>query len=71
MDNKVPFAEVLDVVEKLSMEEQQTLVDILHHRIREMHRDTMAAEIEKSRRELREGSCHPAAVDDIMKERQP
>jgi len=39
MENRMPFGEVLEAVGKLSLEEQETLLDVLHRRIIEHRRE--------------------------------
>jgi hypothetical protein len=68
MLQKMPFGEVLEVVDGLSLEEQETLVDIVHRRVAERGRKTLAAEIQEARREFAEGKSRPASADDLMKE---
>ncbi len=64
----MPFGEVLDRIDKLSQEDQETLIGILRRRIADRGRKTMAAEIEEARREFAEGRCRPATAEEVMKE---
>jgi hypothetical protein len=68
MAQTMPFGEVLEVIDQLSLDEQETLVDILHRRMAERGRQQLVAEIEAARQEFAEGGCQPATTDDLMKE---
>ena len=68
MEQTLPFGEVLDAIDKLSQEEQETLLDIVQRRIAERGREMLAVEIQEARQEFAEGRCRPATVDDLMKE---
>ena len=42
------FAEVLDTIEEFSLDEKETLVDILQHRLREAKRQRVTSAVEDS-----------------------
>lgn len=62
------FAEVLDTIEEFSLDEKETLVDILQHRLREAKRQRVTSAVEDSRREFKRGELKPASVDEILSE---
>lgn len=64
----VSFGEVLEAADKLTLEEQETLIDILHRRMIDRRRAELAKDIEAAREEFREGRCRPATPDEIMEE---
>ena len=68
MERLLPFAEVLDAVNQLSFEEQQTLVDIVRRRMTEQGREQRTTEILEARREFAEGRCQASTVDELMDE---
>lgn len=68
MEHTMPFGEVLEAIDKLSLEDQEELVGILRRRIAERGRKTLAAEIEEAHREFAEGRCRPATAEEVMKE---
>ena len=68
MAQTMPFGEVLEAIDHLSLDEQETLIDILHRRIADQGRRKLLAEIEAARKEFTEGQCQPATADDLMKE---
>ena len=68
MEQLVSFGEVLESIEKLSLDEQETLMDIVQRRIAERSRKVLRAEIQEVRQEFTEGRCQPATADELMKE---
>lgn len=62
------FAEVLEAADRLSLDEQETLIDILHRRMTDNRRKELAKEIQEAQREFQEGSCRPSTPEEIMKE---
>ena len=68
MAQAMPFGEVLDAIDKLSIEDQETLVDIVHRRLAERERKRIAGDIREARHEFDQGRSHPNTVDEIMDE---
>ena len=68
MEAPSPFGEVLDAVDRLPLEEQEILVDVLHRRIIEHRREQLASEILQAQQEFREGRCQPIIPEALMKE---
>lgn len=62
------FAEVLETIETLTVDEKETLVDILQHRLQENKRQRIVESVKESRREFENGELKSSSVDDIMKE---
>jgi len=52
MANSISFGEVVEAADKLSLEEQETLVDILHRRMIEQRKDELVKDIQEAKREL-------------------
>jgi len=61
------FAEVLDSADQLGLEEQESLVEILHRRLADRRRDTLLAAVQSARREFAGGGCRPATPKQIVK----
>jgi len=61
------FAQVLDSAGELPVEEQESLVDVLQHRLAERRRDTLVESVNSARREFKEGRCRPATPGQIIK----
>ena len=71
MGHAMLFGEVLEAIDQLSPEEQETLLDIVQHRLVERGRKQLAADIEDDRIEFAAGRCRPATVEKLMKELEP
>jgi hypothetical protein len=64
----MPFGDVLEAIDKLSLEEQETLLDIVQRRIAERGRKQLAAEVQEARKEFAAGGHRPTTADELMKE---
>lgn len=64
----ISFHQVLDNTEQLSVEEQETLIDILQKRIADKRRDEIVQEIQHARQEHIEGKTTPVSPNDLVKE---
>jgi hypothetical protein len=62
------FGEILEAADKLSLEEQETLIYVLSHRAADRRRDLLGRDIRKARKEFKEGQIRPATPDDILSE---
>lgn len=61
------FADALETIEQLSLEEQEDLMDTLRHRLAEKRRAELVAEIQLAREEARNGQLKFATPDEIMR----
>ena len=68
MKQPVSFAELVDAGDELSPEEQETLSDILRHRVAEARRRTIRVQVREARQQYGRGRCEPATTAEIMKE---
>ena len=68
MASTMPFGEILEAVDQLSLEEQETLADVLRRRIIDQRRDEIADDIQQAQKEFQDGQCKPATPSDLMKE---
>ncbi len=68
MEQSMPFGEVLEAVGRLSLDEQQVLLDVISHRLVELSRKFMALDIQEARKEFAENLCKPATTQQIMDE---
>lgn len=71
MDRKAgatPFGEILDAADKLSLEEQEALIDVLSRRAADRRRDQLAGDIRNARKDFKEGRTKPNTPDDILSE---
>jgi len=62
------FSAVLDAANALSLQEQETLIEILRHRIAESNRQRLIKDVQEARRDFAQGQCPEATVDEIMQE---
>ena len=63
-----PFAEVLEAADRLSLEDQESLLEILRRRIIERRREELAAEIHEAEEEYRAGTCEPRSARELIEE---
>jgi len=68
MRNTISFNEALETAEKLPIEDQETLIEILNRRIIEKQRSKLAREIRNAQREFKAGKCKPTSADELMRE---
>lgn len=60
------FGEVLETIEGFSIDEKETLIDILQNRLRDYKRERIIRDVEESRMEYEAGNLKPRTVDEIM-----
>ncbi len=68
MQNTTAFVELLDAADKLSLDEQETFVEILQRRMAEHRRAELAKEIQDAEREYQAGRCRPVTPEELMGE---
>lgn len=68
METMVSFGDVLEAADQLSLDEQETLIDILHRRLVERRRAELAQDIQEARQEFAADQAKPASPDEIMDE---
>lgn len=68
MESVLAFGEVLEVVDELSLEEQETLIEVVRRRIIERRREELAKEIEEAQKEFQAGHCRPVTPDELVAE---
>jgi len=68
MEKPVSFGELLEAADHLSLDDQETLVEVLHRRIIERRREELAAEVLQARQEFQQGQCRPISTDELMAE---
>ena len=62
------FGEVLEAIDQLSLEEQETLSEVLSRRLIECRRDELAQDVKQAEQELEEGNCRVVSPADIISE---
>ena len=61
------FAQVLDSADGLAFEEQESLVEVLQHRLAEHRRSELVAAVQSARQDFKTGHCRPATPAQIIK----
>lgn len=68
MPTLLAFGEVLEAADSLSLDEQETLIEILQRRMIQQRRAELAQDIQAARKEFQAGKCQPATPSEIMKD---
>ena len=67
MNQAISFNEVLEAVDHLSLDEQESLVDVIRRRIAAPRRQEIAKLVLSAREECAAGALKPESPDDIMR----
>ena len=68
MEKSLSFGEVLETVERLSLEDREALIDIVRRRIVEQRRAELAKDILEAQEEFKVGNVRPATPDELIEE---
>ncbi len=68
MANTAPFSEALEAAARLTLPEQEELVDILRRRTVEQRRAELVRDVREAEREYQAGECRPTSPDDLTRE---
>jgi hypothetical protein len=68
MEAELTFHKVLGDVVRLSLDEQETLVNIVRRRLAEARRKQIIADVKEGEKEFAAGVLKPASVSEIMRE---
>ena len=71
MSQTATFQSVLEVADQLTLDEQETLVEVLRHRTTEQRRQQIVDDVREGEEEFRRGECKPTTVADLMAELLP
>jgi hypothetical protein len=61
------FGEILDSTDELSLDEQESLVTVLRHRVAEQRRADLIKSVKEARQQFKEGRCRPARSSEIVR----
>jgi hypothetical protein len=61
------FAQVLDSADELPVEEQESLLEVLQHRVAERRRAELIKSVQTARKEFKSGKLRPASPSEIMR----
>ena len=68
MEGNIRFGEILEEADRLPLEDQETLIEVLQRRMRDRRRAELAKDIQEAQEEFQKGSCRPATADELMRE---
>jgi cobalamin biosynthesis protein CobT len=68
MKTRPDLAEILEAADKLSLDDQAELIEVLRHRVAERRQDVLAEEIREAQREFEAGQCHPTSPEKIVED---
>jgi len=63
-----PFQKALDAVERLPLQQQKDLADVIQKRLAEQRREEIADSIREAKTEYRAGKVKKGGVKDLMKD---
>jgi len=64
----VRFADIVEMIDRLPLDQRESLVDVVRKRIADDQRRRVSASIRAARREHGRGKCKPATPDELMRE---
>lgn len=62
------FEEVLEAADRLSLEEQEAVMDIIRKRVIDERRKKIVDQVHEARKEYQEGRCREASSEQVIKE---
>ncbi len=68
MSQAVAFGDVLDAADRLTPDEQEALIEILHRRLAQAGRQRIVAEVREAQDEFATGQCQTVSPDDLMRD---
>jgi hypothetical protein len=68
MFSESTFADLLEAADRLSLEDQESIVEILHRRIVERRCEALAKEVHEGEAEFQAGAARPRSVQELMNE---
>ena len=68
MAQKMHFNQILEMIDRLSLDEQEDLINIVQHRQIERRREEIAANIAKAQQEYQKDRVFRGTVDEIVAE---
>ena len=68
MTQTTHFNQILEMIDHLSLDEQEDLINIVRHRQIERRREEIAANIAQAHQEYEQGKVFRGTVDDVIAE---
>lgn len=66
MNHAISFNELLEAADRLSLEEQESLVDVIRRRVANRRRQEISSLVVSAREEHKAGKLRPESQDEIM-----
>ena len=66
--SQITFSDILEAADQLTLQDQEELVRILEHRLREQKRAALVKDIQEAQQEFAQGGCQPTTPEELMKE---
>jgi hypothetical protein len=64
----ITFSDILEAADQLTLHDQEELVRILEHRLREQKRTALVKHVQDAQQEFAQGNCQPITPVELMKE---
>ncbi|MFA5779653.1 MAG: hypothetical protein WC947_05920 [Elusimicrobiota bacterium] len=64
----ITFQKAVDIIDSLPEEQQESIIDIVRHRLLEHRREKIAQNIKKARKEFSAGKIRRGTVKELMRE---
>jgi hypothetical protein len=61
------YGQVVDSIEALPDEQQESLMELMQHRLAERRRDALVKSVQEARKEFKSGKLRPATSAEIMR----
>ncbi|CCQ53180.1 hypothetical protein WH8501_04775 [Crocosphaera watsonii WH 8501] len=68
MSQTIQFHQILEMIDSLSLDEQDDLINIIRHRQIEKRREEIAKNIVQARQDYQQGKVFRGNIDDIITE---
>ncbi|MBW4622466.1 MAG: hypothetical protein KME17_24305 [Cyanosarcina radialis HA8281-LM2] len=62
------FADILEAADRLPLEEQESLIDVLQNRLRERKRKALVRDVYEAQQEFAQGKCQIMTPEQLMEE---
>ena len=62
------FDEILEAVDHMPQEDQESLIEVLKSRLRDRHRAELVKVVQEAQAEYRKDECRPTSPDELMGE---
>ena len=68
MPTPMLFADLVEAADQLSLDEQETLIAILHRRVAQAGRQRLVEEIREAEQEFARDGCRPMTPEEMVRE---